>query len=323
MALAVAARTTGAQQTADHRRIAVVAGSLPTASVTEAAGGTPWRAFSAELRRLGYVEGSNLVIERYSAEGQPERYAELARHVVSRNPDLIVLGTGTLAPAFAAVTDKIPIVSSLPEGWRQGVVDSLSRPGRNLTGVGSDAGIEIWGKRLQILKEAVPSASRFAYLGLAASWDGPEGQELRDASRRLGISLVEAPLAESTAAAYEREFAALLQRRPEALIVSAVGSAWAHRHLIVGLAATHRVPAIHPYREWVEIGGLMAYATDLADMWRRIAGYAHQILNGARPADIPVYQGIKFELVVNLKTAAALGLTIPAALLARADEVIE
>jgi putative ABC transport system substrate-binding protein len=189
--------------------------------------------------------------------------------------------------------------------------------------VSSEAGIAIWGKRLQILKEAIPSASRVAYLGLAVSWDGAEGQELRDASRQLGISLIESPLAELTPAAYERGFATLLQRRAEALIVSGVGGAWAHRHLIVELAATHRVPAMHPYREWAEIGGLMAYATDLADMWRRIAGYVHQILNGAKPADLPIYQGTKFELVINLKTAKALGLTVPQSLLARADEVIE
>ena len=323
VALAVAARTTGAQQTADHRRIAVVAGALPPNSVTEVAGGTPWRAFFTELRRLGYVEDGNLVIERYSAEGQPERYAELAQYVIGRSPDVIVLGTGALAPAFAGATSTIPIVSSLPEGWRQGLVDSLSRPGHNLTGVSSEAGSAIWGKRLQILKEAIPSASRVAYLGLVGSWEGREGEEVREASRRLGVSLVEIPLSESTPAAYERGFATLLQRRAEAVVVSAVGGAWAHRHLIVRLAAAHLVPAIHPYREFAEIGGLMAYANDLADMWRRIAGYVHQILNGAKPADMPIYQGTKFELVINLKAAKALGLTVPPSLLARADEVIE
>jgi putative tryptophan/tyrosine transport system substrate-binding protein len=323
LAVAFAARVSVAQQTAERQRIAVVAAALPTFSITEAGGGAPWQAFFAELRRLGYVEDSNLIIERFSAEGQPERYPELARYVVGRMPDLIVLGTGALVPAFATATETIPIVSSLPEGWRQGLIGSLSRPGRNLTGVSSEAGIEIWGKRLQILKEAVPSASRVAYLGFAASWEGLEGQALRDASLRLGLSLVAGRLLEATPAAYENGFTALLQNHPDAMIVSGVGGAWAHRHLIVGLAATHRLPAIHPYREWVEIGGLMAYASDIADMWRRIAGYVHQVLIGAKPSDMPIYQATKFDLVINLKTAKALGLTIPQSLLALADEVIE
>jgi putative tryptophan/tyrosine transport system substrate-binding protein len=312
-----------AQQKAKQHRIAVIAAVLPVFRITETEGGTPWRAFFGELRRLGYVEDGNLIVERYSAEGQPERAAELAQHVVSRNPDLIVTGTGFLARAVAAATDTIPIVSSLPEAWRQGIVDSLARPGRNLTGVSTDAGIAIWGKRLQILKEAVPSASRIAYLALRDSWDGPEGQELRDASRKLGISLVGTPLSESTRSAYQDGFAEIQQHAPDAMIVSAAGGAWAHRQLIVELAEKNRLPAIHPYREWVELGGLMAYATDLADVWHRIADYVDQILNGANPADIPIYQPTKFELVINLKAANALGLTVPQTLLARADEVIE
>jgi putative tryptophan/tyrosine transport system substrate-binding protein len=323
VAVAAVARTSVAQQVAERRRIAVVAAVLPTFSITEAAGGAPWRGFFEELRRLGYVEDGNLVIERFSAEGQPERYPELARFVVGRKPDLIVLGSGALAPAFADATDTIPIVGSLPAGWRQGLVGSLSRPGRNLTGASTEAGIAIWGKRLQILKEAVPFASRVGYLGLAAAWEGPEGQELREASLRLGLSLIDARLPEVTATAYEGGFAALLQHHPDALIVSAVGGAWAHRHLIIGLAATNRLPAIHPYREWTEIGGLMAYATDLADVWRHIADYVHQVLSGTKPADLPIFQPTRFELVINLKTAKALGLTIPDSLLARADEVIE
>jgi putative tryptophan/tyrosine transport system substrate-binding protein len=130
-------------------------------------------------------------------------------------------------------------------------------------------------------------------------------------------------LSESTRSAYQDGFAEIQQHAPDAMIVSAAGGAWAHRQLIVELAAKNRLPAIHPYREWAELGGLMAYATDLADVWHRIADDVHQILNGAKPADIPIYQPTKFELVINLKTAKGLGLTVSQSLLMRADEIIE
>jgi ABC-type uncharacterized transport system substrate-binding protein len=321
--LATAAGPASAQDLAKPPRIAVVAAVLPADLITETGGGTPWRAFFEELRRLGYVEGRNIIVERYSPEGHSERHADLARQVVGRNPDLIVTGTGLLARAFGAATITIPIVSALGEAYRPGFVASLARPGGNVTGVSSDAGVEIWGKRLQLLKEAVPSVSRVGYVAVRAAWEGAEGQELRDASQRLGISLVGSPLDEVSPSEYRRVFVELSQMQADGLIVTSAGGTWAHRQLIVELAETNRFPTIHPYRESVELGGLMAYSTDLGAMWQRIADYVDQVLNGAKPSDIPIYQATKFELLINLKAAKALGLTIPPSILARADEVIE
>jgi putative ABC transport system substrate-binding protein len=321
--LAAATRSALAQAPAKQHRIAVIAAVLPPNLITETGGGTPWQAFFEELRHLGYLEGDNLIIERYSPEGDPQRYADLAREVVSRNPELIVTGTGFLAQAFAAATSTIPIVSALGDAYMSGIAGTLARPGGNVTGASRDAGIEIWGKRLQILTEAIPSASKVAYLALRAAWEGAEGQELREASQRLGVSLIGMPLEEVTPSEFQHVFAEMPKERPDAMIASSAGGFWAHRRLIVELTGNNRLPAIHPYRESVEMGGLMAYSGDLAAQWRRIADVVHEVLNGAKPGDIPIHQATKFELVINLKTANALGLTLPRSLLALADEVIE
>jgi putative tryptophan/tyrosine transport system substrate-binding protein len=179
-----------AQQRATQRRIAIFHPAIPATLITETGGGTAWRAFFAELRRLGYVEGENLIIERYSAEGHHERYADLAREIVTRNPDLIVTGTNPVVIAFMAATSKIPVVAFMLDPLKAGLVTSLARPGGNLTGITLDAGIEIWGKRLQMLKEAIPSTAKAAFLGMRDGWEGSSGQVLRQVSGRLGISLV-------------------------------------------------------------------------------------------------------------------------------------
>jgi ABC-type uncharacterized transport system substrate-binding protein len=286
-------------------------------------GGSAWRAFFAELRRLGYVEGENLIIERYSAEGHHERYADLARQIVARNPDVIVTGTNPVVIAFKAATGTIPVVAFMLDPLHAGLVTSLGRPGGNLTGITLDPGIEIWGKRLEMLKEAIPSMTRAAFLGMREGWEGSAGQVLRDAGGRLGISLAFTVPQQGTPAEIERVFAAMAQQRPDAVLVSGEGDLYAHRELIAELAEKNRLPAMCPYRDYVEAGGLMAYAVDLAELLRRMADDVHQILKGAKPGDIPIYQATKFELLINLKTAKALGLDIPPTLLARADEVIE
>jgi putative ABC transport system substrate-binding protein len=204
---------------------------------------------------------------------------------------------------------------------RAGLVTSLARPEGNITGVTVNAGDEIWGKRLQILKEAVPSASKVALLTTRTA-EGPE-QLLREASQRLQISLDVAALDVSTPAEYQRVFADIARDRPDALIVQSIGDLLAYRQLIVELVAKSRLPTIYPWREYVEAGGLMAYAVDLGELGRRIADDVHQILDGAKPGDIPIYQPTKYELVIKLRAAKVLGLTLPPALLAAADEVIE
>jgi len=316
----VAART---QQAATQHRIAIFHPAIPTTLITETGGGSAWRAFFAELRRLGYIEGENLIIERYSAEGHHERYADLAREIVTSNPDLIVTGTNPVVIVFKAATSTIPVVAFMLDPLKAGLVTSLARPGGNITGITLDAGIEIWGKRLEMLKEAIPSTARAAFLGMREGWEGSSGQVLRDAGSQLGISLVFMLPQNGTPSEIERVFAAMEQQRPDAVLVSGEGDLYAHRQLIVELAEKNRLPAMCPYRDYVEAGGLMAYTVDLAELLRRMAVNVHQILKGAKPGDIPIYQPTKFELLINLKTARALGLTLPLALLARAAEVIE
>jgi putative ABC transport system substrate-binding protein len=321
--LAAATQSVPAEERRKQHRIAIVITAGCPTSIS-ATGNRIWQAFFEELRRLGDVEGQNLIVERYSGEGRPEGYADLFREVVNRNPDLIVAFTAVAQPARAiAVSAPIPIVvSGDPIG--AGLVTNLARPGGNITGVSIFAGYEIYGKRLQILKEAIPSASKVAFLEIPASGvENAVAQQLRELSERLGISLIDMPLQRSAPSEYQRAFAEIAQERPDAITVSVLGDLLPYRQLIVELAEKSRLPAVYPYRDYVEAGGLMAYGSDLGQLWRRVADDVHQILNGAKPGDIPIYQPTKFEFVVNLKAAKALRLTLPPALLVAADEVIE
>jgi putative tryptophan/tyrosine transport system substrate-binding protein len=314
---------TRAQQSARQQRMAMFHPAIPPALLTETGGGSAWRAFFGELRRLGYVEGENLIIDRYSAEGRHERYAEVAREIVSRNPDVIVTGTNPVVTVFKAATSTIPVVAFMLDPLQAGLITNLNRPGGNLTGITLDAGIEIWGKRLEILKEAIPSTTKAVFLGMRGGWEGTSGQVLQDAASQLGISLVFILPQEGKPAEIERIFAAIEEQRPDAVLVSGEGDLYANRQLIAELAQKKRLPTICPYRDYVEAGALMGYALDLPELFRRMADDVHKILKGAKPGDIPIYQATKFELLINLKTARAFALTLPPTLLARADEVIE
>ena len=312
-----------AQQPATQRRIAIFHPAIPTSLLTETGGGSAWRAFFGELRRLGYVEGENLIIERYSAEGHHERYADLAREIVTRNPDVIVTGTNPVVIAFNAATSTIPVVAFMLDPLKAGLVTSLARPGGNLTGITLDAGVDIWGKRLQMLKEAIPLTAKAAFLGMREGWEGSSGQVLRDAAGQMGISLVFMLPEKGTPSEIERVFAAMEQERPDAVLVSGEGDLYANRQLIAELSEKKRLPMMCPYRDYVEAGALMGYAVDLAELLKRMADDVHQILKGTKPGDLPIYQPTKFELLINLKTAKALGITLPPALLATAVEMIE
>ena len=186
---------------------------------------------------------------------------------------------------------------------------------------------EIYGKRLQILKEAVPLAAKVVYLDIRSFWDSEFGKQARDELRRasqiLEISLRDVLVEESTPSEYQRAFAEIAKDVPDAIIVSSTSELFPYRQLIVELAAQHHLPGMYCWRDYAEAGGLMAYGTDLVEIWRRLADDVHQILNGAKPGDIPIYQPTKFEFLINLKTAKDLDLTIPPSLLALADEVIE
>lgn len=236
---------------------------------------------------------------------------------------MIVAAGETIALAVRAANGTMPIVCVGPDLIGAGLATSLARPGGNVTGVTVNAGSEILGKRLQILKEAVPSAARVALLARPGSWERDAVQQLREASERLHISIVDMPLQTSTAAEVQSAFAKIAQEQAEAIIVASVGDLVPYRQLIVDLAGKNRLPAIYPWRDYMDAGGLIAYAVDNNEIGRRLADDVHQILNGAKPGDIPIYQPTKYELVINLKAAKALGLTIPPTLLDQADEVIE
>jgi putative ABC transport system substrate-binding protein len=203
----------------------------------------------------------------------------------------------------------------------------LARPGGNITGVTVDTGYELHGKRLQILKEAVPSASTVALVDLRESWGGAGKQqrqeELRKASGALEIALVDMPVQDATRAEFQRVFAEIAQARPDAIYVPGTGELRPYRQLIVELVEKSRLPAMYGSREYVEVGGLMSYEFDQGELGRRLADDVHQILNGANPGDIPIYQPTRFALAINLKAARELGLTIPPSVLGVADEVIE
>ena len=312
-----------AQQPAKMKRIAIV---FPSAKVSDISMSGPprYRAFFEELSRLNYVEDQNIKVERYSGEGHPERYAELARHVVNTHPDLIfALGT-LLSLEFKMATATIPIVTGVGDPIAFGLVESIARPGGNITGVTSGVGLEVEGKRIELLVDAMPRLSTLSYLNSRSFWEGPPGATAREAAKRAGISLKPVLMGGVfNEQEYQRVFRSMEQDRADALIVSEGAEHLTNRATIVELAAKNRIPAMYPYREFVEVGGLMAYSMDLGDSYRRVANLIDKILRGANPGDIPFYQPTKYELSINLKTAKALGLEMPAMLLGRADEVIE
>jgi putative ABC transport system substrate-binding protein len=282
-------------------------------------------AFLQGLRDLGYVEGRNVVIEFRDAEGKPERLPALAAELVALKVDVIVAPSTPHALAAKQATKTIPIVfASAPDPVTDGLVTSLARPGDNVTGL-SNLTPELVGKCLELLTRAVPAVSRVAVL-----WQPGARGERTDkdmlkagdvAARALGVRLqfVEA----RGPADFDRAFSDMTRARADALTVLPSPMFINERRRLVDLAAKNRLPAVYPWREGVDAGGLMAYGPSVSDLFRRAATYVDKILKGAKPGDLPVEQPTKFELIINLKTAKALGLTIPPSVLRRADEVIE
>jgi putative ABC transport system substrate-binding protein len=279
-------------------------------------------AFRQGLRDLGWVEGRNLVIEDRWAEGRPERLTDLAKDLVQLNVDVIV-SEGTPGPHAAKhVTRTIPIVMmAAGDPVASGLVASLARPGGNVTGL-SLVAPELGGKRLQLLQEMVPGLSRVGVIWNSHSlYPRLVVRETERAAAAMGIQLesLEVRVPED----FQRAFEAAILGQVGALLTVEDSLTVAHRAWIVDFAAKSRLPAVYGFREFVDAGGLMTYGADLRDLSRRSAVYVDRILRGARPADLPIEQPTKFELVISLKTAKTLGLTIPQAVLMRADQVIE
>ena len=311
-----------AQQPDKVYRIALASPSRPVSDLNETH--PLYGTLLKELRRLGYAEGKNLVVLRFSAEGDTARYDPMVRDVVSASPDVVFTANNPLVLRFKELVHSIPVVALMGDPLASGIVNSLARPDGNITGISADAGEEIWGKRLAMLLEAVPTATHVGFLCSEPFWDGAQGAKVREAARQFSVTLVAPPLkGVYREPEYRRVFDALERDHAQVLLVSDSVENNSQRHLIVELAKRVQLPALYPYREFVDIGGLMAYSVDVQDMFRRAADYADMILKGKKPEEIPIYQADRFTTVVNLKTAKALGITIPPTLLARADEVME
>jgi putative ABC transport system substrate-binding protein len=313
-----------AQSTAKTHRVAVVHPSASIADMSESGGNPAYAALFKELRRLGYIEGNNLVVTRYSAEGREDRFPELCQQVVRTKPDVIVTTASRLTLAFKAATDTVPVVATMADPVAFGIVTNIARPGGNITGVAVEAALDIWAKRLQILRETVPTAVKMGFLGSRKIWDSPQVLTLREAAQQLGMSVpgppMESPIQDEE---YRRVIGAMAQEHVDGVIIGDQAEHFAHRQLIVDLVGAAKLPAIFPYREYFEIGALMVYGSSVSDAYRRLAVYVDQILKGARPGDLPIYLASKYDLLMNLRTAKALELTIPPSLLVRADEIIE
>jgi putative ABC transport system substrate-binding protein len=281
-----------------------------------------WTAFRQHMRELGYVEGQNVSFEPRWGRGDDDRLPKLAAELVGLKVDLIVTGGQSAAIAAKRATSTIPIVmGSGSDPVAVGLVASLRQPGGNVTGMTS-INSELAAKRLDLLRNVAPRASRIAIL-----WDE------RDTGSRLNVDETEAAaktagltiqrVAVGSAAGLEATFATVVRGRAGALIIVSTARLFSYRKRIADLAVKHRLPTVVGLREYVEAGSLASYGTDYPELFRRAAVYVDKILKGAKPGDLPIEQPTKFELVINLKTAKALGLTIPPSLLGRADEVIQ
>ena len=279
-------------------------------------------AFRDGLRNVGYVEGQNIRIEYRWAEGRYERFPAFMAELIQLKVDLIVVAGTPATLAAKEATNTIPIVMAvIGDALEAGVIPSLARPGGNVTGL-STVVPELEGKRLELLKQALPKLSRLAVLAnptnpfvdVALKRTQRAAGELRVKVQRVDVRQPEE---------FGSAFTVIANDRPDAIVVIADRFMLTHRAQIIAFGTKSRLPGMFPYREFVEEGGLMAYGPSYPDLFRRSASYVDKILKGAKPADLPVEQPNKFELVINMKTAKALGLTIPPSLLLRADQVIE
>ena len=276
--------------------------------------------FRQGLRELGYIEGKNIFIETRNAEGKQDQLSDFASELAKLKVDVIVTSTTPGVLAAKNATSAIPIVFwSVSDPVRTGLVSSLAHPGGNITGL-SVLSPELAGKRLELLKETFPKITRVAYLR-NPDFLGPALAAMREAARALGLQLQSLDV--RSAKDFDGAFEAVLKERAEALTAAQVPVMTINRQRIVAFAAKNRLPAIYPRSEFIDAGGLMSYGVSFSDLFRRAATYVDKILKGTKPANLPIEQPTKFELVINLKTAKTLGLKIPAHLLMEADRVIE
>jgi putative ABC transport system substrate-binding protein len=279
-------------------------------------------AFERGLREFGYQPGKTALIDARWAEGQAEKFPVLLAELVQLRPDVIVVASTLGAKAAKVAVTSIPVVFvGVVDPLDAGLVTSLARPGGNFTGLARGFGDGLIGKAVQLLNTIVPRASRCAILSNAQGAVEPRVREAQAAIRTLGMTPL--PFEVRDAAGFDAAFARMRRERADALFVIADPLTLRHRQVVVDLAARERIPAVYEFAEFVRAGGLIAYAPNVRALFQRAAIYVDKILRGAKPGDLPVEQPTQFELVINLNTARALGLTVPQALLLRADEVIQ
>ena len=312
-----------AQQSTNRKRLAIFSPSEPSADLHEHSESKFSRTLFAELRRLGQIEGQNLKVESYGREKNTSGPEALATEIVRSNPDVIfVVGPG--AVIFKKLTSRIPIVVITGDPVKQGIAESLAHPGGNFTGVSVDAGPSIHGKRIALLREMVPTMSKLGCLALRFQWNGPSAGAFRAAAETAGLPLAVSLLEFGTSEAGVRAAVESISRDgADAVMVVDSPETFQKGTLIAKLLGDAKLPAIFAHSEDVEAGGLMAYSFDLIELYTRVGNNIDAILRGAKPRDIPIYQVTKFELSINLKTAKQLGLSVPPALVASADKVIE
>ena len=313
-----------AQQSTNKKRLAIFSPSEPSADLHEH-GSKFSRAQFAELRRLGQIEGQNLKVESYGREQNTSGPEALATEIVRSNPDVIfVAGPG--AVIFKKLTSRIPIVVITGDPVKQGIAESLAHPGGNFTGASIDAGLSIHGKRIALLREMVPTMSKLGCLALRLQWNEPAitGPAIRAAAETAGLPLAVSLLEIGTGeVGYRAAVESISRDGANAVMVLDSPETFQNSTLIAKLVGDAKLPAIFTHPHPVEAGGLMAYSFDLIELYKRVANNIDAILRGAKPGDIPIYQVTKFELSINLKTAKQLGLSVPPALVASADKVIE
>jgi putative ABC transport system substrate-binding protein len=312
LSLLVAPHTADAQPPGKVFRVGVLLPQFPSRPI--------YQVFTQRLQELGYVEGQNLALEVRAAEGQLDRLPALAAELVQLNPDIIFTYTTPGVLAVKQATTTIPVViAGAAMLVEQGFVASLAHPGGNLTGVENNRP-ELYSKRLELLKEAVPQIGRVAFLHEPSPTDPLTLSSLETEARALGVQLL--PVAVRRSDELADAFAAIVASRPDALLLQGNAFVSLHRRQIMDFAITHRLPTVGPERQFVEAGALMAFGFSNRELAQRAAVYVDKILKGARPGDLPIERPMTFELVLNLKTAQALGLTIPSSVLFQADEII-
>jgi putative ABC transport system substrate-binding protein len=314
-----------AQQPGKMKRVAMFSPATKPANMRIGSESDPvYTTVFEEMKRLGYVEGVNLIVDRYSAEGRFDRFPEIARDVVATRPDVIFAVSTRMARVLQSETRTIPVVAYMTDPVAVGIASSLAHPGGNFTGVTSEAGAQIGAKYVEFLSEAVGKLTNVRALASPAAWEDPTAKPVRQAAEKMNIPLRLEPLHSPVdEAEYRRAFDAMQRDRVDGVLLSGENESFINGRLLGRLAQEYRIPAIGAYSVSVEAGALMSYSQDLKGGARRLAAQIVEILNGGNPAEMPFVQETHWDLVINLKAAKELGLEIPAGLVARADRVIE